>query len=194
MPLWLHLDENQGGVGWKEEKNAGTMNFLSGFIVALLPFWLTPRLSKNFGVFRSLFLLEFILGIFMVLPLLSKIFSGLSFLLVLSLTNGLNVCFSIVFISFVSIAISNSVRPDCSGVGVAAAQTVVAVLRTLAASTSSAAFGKICENHFFLNYSILFVFNGMVLVVNGFFIWKSLGPQVNFRRQDLEEDQKIDTE
>ena len=185
VPLWAKLDHERGGLGWARERDVGLMNTLSGVVVVMLALVLTARLVSKFGLYRSLVLSEIVLSPLMVLPLVSASFDGLLLWVVLVVTNGLNICFSTIFISFVSIAISNSVDLAVIGLGIGFAQTVVAVLRFVSAFASAAVFGKMIESGWelgFKNY-LIFGVSSLLLIANSLMIYFFLDPSIEYRRE-----------
>ena len=187
MPLWVKLEEQQGGLGWEREKDVGLMNSLSGFIVVVLPLALTSKLAKKFGVYKSLILIEIVLSPLMVLPLVAGSFDGLLLWTVIVVTNGLNICFSIIFISFVSIAISNCVDLSVIGLGIGFAQTIVSVLRSVSAFVSAAGFGWVLtwDLDFRVKNYLMFGSNSLLLVLNSLVIYFCLDASIDFRREKV---------
>lgn len=194
MPLWIKSDKESGGLGWESEQETGLMNSLSGLFVAIIPIFLTPRLSAKLGLYKSLYVVEMFLIPFMVLPVLSVYFKGNWVWVVLIFTNGLNVCLSTIFISLISITISNSVEFSITGLAVGISQTFAETARTMSAFGAPALFGKISslDLKFPFNSRILFFLITCLLFSNCLIIYNRLNSSVETRIQDTDDNNGVE--
>lgn len=133
MACWVKVPVNEGGLGFENEMLVGLMNSISGIIVTGFHFFAVPLMSKKFGVIKS--------GILIALSMIPTIFiisfcnsfiglwDDVLFWVVIVVCNGFSIALSTACISFISIAISNSVDIEILGLATGITQSIIACVR-----------------------------------------------------------------
>ena len=163
--LWLKADHEHQGVGWDSVTYPGYLTAGSGVIAALFPLILTPYLSKNLGIRKTCLLLIAIwIPILIAIPWTYKL-SGVSLWIVLIFLYGMYTAIGSVSVSFISMAISNSVESDIVGTAVGISQGSSAIARFISSSGSPSLFGWSLEWDLFYPFNSQFTFIVLVLIV-----------------------------
>lgn len=189
ISLWVKASRDIGGLGWQIEEYPGYMNSGSGVFIALFPFFLTPYLSKKYGVKKSCLLnISFMIPVVFLVSWCYLLY-GVPMWICLILLNGLSNALSTVFISFISIAVSNSVSPNITGAALGICQSVTALCRSIATGTTGVLYGS---NQgwgvpFPLDSHFMFILIDMILIVNFIFILTQMKPELEKRKITDEE-------
>lgn len=141
MACWVKVKQDEGGLGFEKESMVGIMNSLSGIVVTLYHFYGVPTMSKNFGVIKSAIIINLqLIPIILIISFCNSMM-GFDYLFwpMIIITNGLSIASTTAYISFISIAISNSVTPDILGLATGITQSIIACIR----GVSIAGFGVI---------------------------------------------------
>ena len=141
IALWVKVDTDHEGLGWSDITYSGYMNGASGVIVTLFPLLCTPLLSTKLGIRKTcLVLTAAMIPIILAVPWTYEL-DGIALWVILILLNGFCVAFSTVFISFISMAISNSVSADIVGAAMGTSQSIIAIARAVSSAGFAALFG-----------------------------------------------------
>ena len=163
--LWLKADHEHQGIGWDSVTYPGYLTAGSGVIVALFPLLFTPYLSKTFGIRKScLILIGIWIPLLIAIPWTYKL-SGVSLWAMLIFMNGLCIAVGSVIISFISMAVSNSVESDIVGTAMGISQGSSAIARFISSSGSPSLFGWSLEWDLFYPFNSQFTFIVLVLIV-----------------------------
>jgi MFS family permease len=132
IALWIKTDRSDLGLGWETESNGGYMNSLSGLFIAGMPLVLSPYLSRTLGVKKTC--MAILAGIIPAVISISwgyKLYGAPLWIFIVCM-NGITISFMSIFISFISIAVSNSVPSNIAGAAMGICQSVGALGRTIA--------------------------------------------------------------
>ena len=167
MALFLKLDPSMQGIGWDSERKPGAMNGLSGFIIMLFPLYFSSTLSEKLGIKKTLLALTvtMIPTIFTIswTYLINNNYATFS---VLVLLNGICLTSSTVFVSFISIAISNSVSSNLAGSAMGISQAVVALMRALSTVSTAWLFSWSIDSALnFFPFDIHFCFFMLIFIL-----------------------------
>ena len=141
IALWVKVDNAHEGLGWSDITYPGYMNGASGVIVTIFPLLCTPLLSTKLGVCKSCLVLTPAMIPIVLAVSWTYALDGIGLWVILILLNGSCVAFSTVGVSFISIAISNSVSADIVGAAMGASQSIIAIARAVSSAGCAALFG-----------------------------------------------------
>ena len=195
ISLWLRLEPSRGGMGWKTAEETGKMNALSGIISMSFPLLVTDFLKQKYGVRKTCILLS----LWVILPnsliSYSKDFHK-AYYIVLVLCNGFCIAFFTVYLSIISIAVSNCVDNKVAGTAIGFSQAVVAFARAAATSGTAFIFGFLQEGGFNLpsGHHFLFHLSDFYLVLIIFLIIYVLDKRVEKREVAENEESLLDKE
>lgn len=196
IALWVKVGYDEKGLGWETEENPGFMNGASGVFVTLLPLFCTPMLSSKFGIKKTCILLA--CGMIPVIFAISwsYLLTGAAQWIYVIFMNGCCVAFSTVFVSFISMGISNSVSSKVVGAAMGIAQSTVSLMRAIGSAGGALIFGwSLGWNlNFPLNSQFIFVLLDVVLVCTGVVVWRLLDGSIEKRAKTTEEIPLIDKE
>lgn len=190
ISLWLKLDETKGGMGWNDSEKPGMMNMTSGFISMLLPLLFTNTLKQKMGIRMACLFLS-------VLIMIPNTFAPFTVHLPeevlwasLVICNGLFIALCTIFLSIISIALSNAVNSDMAGIAIGMSQSVVSGSRALSTSGTALLFGYMQEFTFPFPFDshFLFLLNNVFCSFTILSILYLLNPRVERRRLSTNEE------
>ena len=191
MACWVKVSEEDGGLGFGDEFMVGIMNSLSGVIVTFYHFYGVPELSKRFGVIDS--------GIVINLKLLPVIaivsFCNLlidrpfAFWPIIIIANGLSIALTTAYISFISIAVANSVSPDILGLATGITQSVIACIRGVSIAVFGIIFAAFQRWKLGFPFDLHFPFFIMIMILFAIFALVKFG-----LNRDVEKRKPIESE
>lgn len=183
MALWVKVDSADEGLGWTTEDKAGYMNSASGVLVTAYHLGLVPVFAKKFGIIKSCIL--FIIQLLPVVILISFTYmlDTISMWTLLIIFNALSIVGSTAFISFISMAVANSVDPAIVGAVMGVTQSVIAFIRGVTIASFGALFGwsQTWGMYFPFDVHFSFLMVGVVLLLNWLVIKLWLDPSVEKR-------------
>ena len=163
--LWVKVDYEHQGLGWSSVTYPGYLSAGSGLIVASFPLLFTPILSKTFGIRKTcLILLGGLVPVLSIIPWTYKL-SGVSLWIILIFLNGMCTTASSVSISFISMAISNSVGSDIVGTAMGISQSASAMARCISSAGAASLFGWSLGWNLFYPFNSQFTFIILVLIL-----------------------------
>lgn len=190
ISLWVKLDESKCGMGWNDPTNPGRMNMTSGVISMILPLVLTNVLKQKFGIRTTCMLL----CVWIIVPNSTisytlKLPDELEWTLLVAF-NGLTIAFFTIFLSIVSIAVSNAVDSSVAGTAIGVSQSVVAGSRALSTAGTALLFGYLqrFDLEFPFDSHFLFLLNDGILCITMIAAWLLLGRSVENRIKTTKEE------
>ena len=181
VSLWVKSDKSLGGIGWDEERNPGIMCCLSGFIVASIPLILNKRLSKSFGVGRSIIIVEGLLIPLLILMSFNNNFQGLSLWIALIFTHGFILCCITISTSFISIGISNALGDSSAGTAFGISQGIVSLARSFSAAGSAELFRRNVKNYFPFDSHLVFFIDSFLCIIVICYILTFIGQSLDVK-------------
>ena len=165
LALWLNLDKEDDGIGWKTELMPGIMSCLSGLIVMLLPLMLTDKIERRLGIRYGCLLVACLAALPLGIISYGYLLTGFWLFLFLIVCNGLCVAFTTISISIISIGVSNSVTSDMAGIAIGLTQAAVSLSRGLGNGTTAMLFGYLQNKTSGSVFDFHILFFGLICVL-----------------------------
>lgn len=188
VALWIRLDYSKGGVGWDSVMKTGMLNCSSGVICMVLPLVLTDTFKNRFGIKKSCILLSVLIMIPNSFVALARMIEGVWVWTLLIFCNGFCVAICTIYLSIISIAVTNSVHESVAGAAIGLSQSIVSVSRALSSSGTAVLFGFLKENQqsYQVDVSLLFYINDLICLLTIGTVYLFIGHKSE-KRKVLEE-------
>ena len=142
----------------------GVLNCISGLICMILPLILTDTMKNRFGIKTSCMTLSLLIMIPNSVVALARALEGLWVWILLILCNGFCIATCTIYLSIISIAVTNSVHESVAGAAIGISQSIVSISRALSSSGTAVLFGFLKENQkkYPVDVYLLFYINDLI--------------------------------